>query len=83
MRLCLASDLYKLTQVRLARLECGIRQLSTEQLVSQPDTVGVDDITLAVSSNLVDPTISMLLLDLSNSCHWHAFPPLAMNADPC
>jgi hypothetical protein len=46
-RLSVASGTYELAQVRLARAERRIGQPSAKELVSEPDTVGIDDIGLA------------------------------------
>jgi hypothetical protein len=66
MRLCVASSLDEFAQIRFARLERSIGQLSPKQLVPQPNSIGVDDIGLAVICDLLDPAIEKVLLDLSS-----------------
>jgi hypothetical protein len=59
MRLCVASSLDEFAQIRFARLERNIGQLSPKQLIPQPDAIGVNDIGLAV---ICDPSRPAMIL---------------------
>jgi hypothetical protein len=48
MRFRVAPRLDELAQIRLTRLECDVGQLASKQLVSQPNAIGVDDVTFTV-----------------------------------
>jgi len=66
MRFRVTSSLDEFAQIRFARSERNIEQLSQKQLVPQPNAIGVDDIGLAVICDLLDLAIKEVLLDLSS-----------------
>jgi hypothetical protein len=65
MRFCVAPRFDELAQIRLTRLECNVGQLASKQLVSQPNAMGVDDITFTVVGDHLDLAIEELSLDLA------------------
>ena len=47
-----------------ARLECLIGQLAPKQLVPEPNAIGIDDITLAVIGDLLNPAFPKVPFDV-------------------
>jgi hypothetical protein len=64
MRFRVAPRFEELAQIRFTRLECNIGQLAPKQLVSQPNAIGVDDITFTIVGDLLDLAIEEVSLDL-------------------
>jgi predicted transcriptional regulator len=57
MRFRVAPRFDELAQIRFTRLKCNIGQLAPKQLVSQPNAIGVDDISFTIVGDLPDLAI--------------------------
>ena len=64
MRFRVAPRFDKLAQIRLTGLKRYFAKIASKQLVSQPDAIGVDDITFTIVGNLLDLAIEEVSLDL-------------------
>ena len=63
MRFRVAPRFDKLAQIRLTRLKRHFAKIASKQLVSQPNAIGVDDITFTVVGDLLDLAIEEVSLD--------------------